>query len=113
MSLSPLLAQIEDVNQAAQEGIDWLTQDPTGRIVGVAAGVVVVGVALFVFFKMFKWAAARWKMLTAVAIAIAAAVYGVTFLLDMGLTGFLILGGLGFGAFFGFALFATQGGSRR
>lgn len=106
-------AQVDQVNRSVQDGVDYLTQDPTGRWIGVAVGVVVLAVVLLVFFKMFKWAAARWKMLTGVAILLAAAVYGVTFLMDMGVTGLVTLGVIAFGMFFGFALFATQGGSRR
>ena len=108
-----LLAQSQDVNESVEQGINWLTQDPTGRIVGIAIGAVVLVFVLLIFFKMFKWAAARWKMLTGVAILIAAGVYGLAFVAQMGVMGFAVLAVVGFGMFLGFALYATQGGMRR
>lgn len=107
------LAQTQQVNQSVQQSLDWLTQDPTGRLVGIAIGAVITAIVLLIFFRMFKWAAARWKTFTALAIVLGGAVYGTTYLLDMGLFGLLILGALGMGLFFGLALFLTQGGSRR
>ena len=108
-----LLAQSQDVNESVEQGINWLTQDPTGRIVGIAIGAVVLVFVLLIFFKMFKWAAARWKMFTGVAILIAGVVYGLTYVMQMGIAGFVIMAAIGFGAFLGFALYATQGGMRR
>jgi len=105
------LAQLTEVS--ADESLNYLTEDPVGRIVGGAIAIVIIALLLVIFFKTFRWAAARWKMLTGIAILLGLGYLGAMYLFDMGPIGWLIGGAVGLGLFLGFALFMTQGGSRR
>lgn len=92
--------------------VDWATQDPIGRMVALGVGVVVALLAILVLLRSMKWAAARWKMLFGVAVALAVLFYAGMSILQMGPTAWIITGFVLLGGFFGFALFMTQGGTR-
>jgi len=116
--LHPLLAQSatqleRQTREAVNQAGNWLTQDPIGRWVGIAIVGLVTAVALVVFFKSFRWAAARWKTFVALAIALAAAYLGAIYVFNLGPTGWIVGGFVAFALFIGAALAATQGGGRR
>ena len=102
-----------DARRATDEATRWLTEDPTGQVVGVAGVVVVTAIALFVFFRSFRWAAARWKTFVGLAAALALGYLGVVYVLNLGPIGWLVAGVVALSMFLGFALFSTQSGSRR
>ena len=90
----------------------WVTEDPTGRAIGLGVGVVAALILLLILLKTMKWAAARWKMLFGIAVLLGAAFYGAMMVLEMGPVAWVVGGFIVLGGFMGFALFLTQGGTK-
>ena len=95
-----------------QQWVDWFTQDTVGRGVALGVGVVLALILLFILLKSMKWAAARWKMLFGVAVALGALYYVGMMVIAAGPMWWIVGGFIVLGGFFGIALFMTQGGTR-
>lgn len=88
---------------------EWFMEDPTGQKVGIAIAAVVGLIAIYFLISAMKWAVAYRREIIIAAIVICVGMYALNALTSMGLVGILIMGFVGMGLVFGFALLKTKG----
>lgn len=88
---------------------EWFMEDPMGQKVGIVIAGVVALVGLYFIINAMKFAVAYRKEIMISGIVICAGMWAVNSLTDMGPVGILIMGFVGMGAVFGFALLKTKG----
>jgi hypothetical protein len=104
-----MLAQVgADVQQQAQSWYEWLSEDSTGRLVGIGLLAVVGIIALVILYKSTKWAAARSGLFIGLAAAAAVLYFGSIWLFNLGPLGWVVAGAIAFFMLLGAALFMTH-----
>jgi hypothetical protein len=93
---------------AENDWVNWLTEDPTGRIVALCVLTAVALVVLYFVLRSVRWLAARWKPLFGAAVAIALVYVGAMWMLELGPMAWIVAGVIGLGGLFGIALFLTH-----
>jgi hypothetical protein len=96
------------MSEQVQQWLQWLTKDPTGRIVGIAAVSVLGVIALVVLFRTTRWAFARKKAFIGGALAVALLYYAAVYVLNLGPLGWGVGLLIAFACFVAFALYMTR-----
>ncbi len=76
---------------------------------GIGIAIVVGLIAIYFLINAMKFAVAYRKQIIIAAIVIAGAMYAINSLMGMGPVGVMIIGFVGMGLVFGFALLKTKG----